>query len=397
MLIPADYKFLTLQRLQKAQEKSQIPSDISEISSEAELEDEHEIHENHESEIEEIEEIGENTDLQTEIKKIEVCETEPILVKEENIQKETNSVVIPIQNKQEQALELLKSAFDKIKLALSMLDEQKTDASKLNQEIEKISQSITPITEESIAPVMEESVAPVMEESIAPVMEESVAPVMEESVAPVMEESVSSEVAEIVTPKVAESVSSEVAEIVTPKAAKAIPTKISEVVAPKASKTDVPKIKKTVTPKAFEKNIVSKEPETVAFNESETKATIKKEAKEEFKVVMPKKSKNKTSSIVVPNGSNIEVEKPDDFPVLGGSFSPVQKTGFWNSGKNSLEIAKSIASIPSPPPTRSPTLTKSIKGRAGSRGPIEEVDCEYDDNYKYRKNGSDDDGDTYWQ
>lgn len=365
MLIPADYKFLTLQRLQKAQEKSQIPSDISEISSEAELEDEHEIHENHESEIEEIEEIGENTDLQTEIKKIEVCETEPILVKEENIQKETTSVVFPIQNKQEQALELLKSAFDKIKLALSMLDEQKTDASKLNQEIEKISQSIAPVTEESVALVTEESVAHVTEESVAPVTEESV--------------------------------SSEVAEIVTPKAAKAIPRKISEVVAPKASKTDAPKIKKTVTPKAFEKNIVSKEPESVAFNESEIKATIKKEESEEFKVVMPKKSKNKTSSIVVPNGSNIEVEKTDDFPVLGGSFSPVQKTGFWNSGKNSLEIAKSIASIPSPPPTRSPTLTKSIKGRAGSRGPIEEEDCEYDDNYKYRKNGSDDDGDRYWQ
>jgi len=195
-----------------------------------------------------------------------------------------------------------------------------------------------------------------------------------------------------------ESVSSEVAEIVTPKAAKAIPTKISEVVAPKASKTDVPKIKKTVTPKAFEKNIISKEPETVAFNDSETKATIKKEANEEFKVVMPKKSKNKTSSIVVPNGSNIEVEKKDDFPVLGGSFSPVQKTGFWNSGKNSLEIAKSIASIPSPPPTRSPTLTKSLKGRTGSRGPIEEEDdYGYEDGYKYHKNGSDDDGDRYWQ
>jgi hypothetical protein len=360
MLIPADYNFLTLQRLQKAQEKS-------EISSEAELEDDPEIPENNDSEIEEIEEIQENTELQPEIKKVEVCETESIVVEEENIQKENSSVVDTVQTKQEIALELLKSAFEKIKLALSMLDDQKADTKNLHQEIEIISKSITPIVEESV----------------------------------------SSEVAEIVAPKAAESVSSEVAEIVTPKAAKAIPRKITEVVAPKAAKTDAPKITKTVASKAFEKNIISKETETVianvidksvAFKETEKKADAKKETIEEFKVVMPKKSKNKTSSIVVPNGSNIEVEKTDDFPVLGGSFSPVQKTGFWNSGKNSLEIAKSIASIPSPPPTRSPTLTKSLKGRAGSRGPIEEEDdYGYEDGYKYRKNGSDDDGDRYWQ
>ena len=389
MLIPADYKFLNLQRLQKAQEKFQIPSDISEISSEPELENE-----NDESE---IEEIRENTDLQIEIKKIDVCETESILEKEENTKKEISSDMITIQQKQEQALELLKSAFEKIKLALSMLDEQKTDAQKLNQEIEKISQSITPIVEESVAQKVAESFTPIVEESVVQKVEEPVSSEVAEIVTQKAGESVSSEVAEIVTQKVGES--SDVAEIFTPKAAKAIPKKISEVVAPKAAKTDVPKIKKTVTPKAFEKNIVSKEAETVAFNESETKATIKKEASEEFKVVMPKKSKNKNASIVVPNGSNIEVEKPDDFPVLGGSFSPVQKTGFWNSGKNSLEIAKSIASIPSPPPTRSPTLPRQTKSRCDSRGSIkEENDYGYEDGfedgYKYSKNGGEDD---YWQ
>jgi hypothetical protein len=114
-------------------------------------------------------------------------------------------------------------------------------------------------------------------------------------------------------------------------------------------------------------------------------------ASEEFKVVMPKKSKNKTTTMVV-----VEEQK-DEFPSLGSSFSPVPKAGFWNSGKNSLEIAKSIASIPSPPPTRSPPLPRQSKSRCGSRGAIEEEnDYGFEDGYKYRKNG-DTENDDYWQ
>jgi len=69
----------------------------------------------------------------------------------------------------------------------------------------------------------------------------------------------------------------------------------------------------------------------------------KKIQEEEFKIVMPKKSK----------------AKKDEFPSLGSSFTPIKKTGFWGSG-NSVEIAKSIAHIPSPKPIRvsSPSLTK---------------------------------------
>jgi hypothetical protein len=124
-----------------------------------------------------------------------------------------------------------------------------------------------------------------------------------------------------------------------------------------------------------------------------------KDEDEEFQVVMPKKSKTKAATIIVAPVATIVVEKKDDFPSLGSSFSPVQispvqKTGFWSSGKNSLEIAKSIAQIPSPPPIRSPTLVKPIKTRAGSRGPVDEDDYS-DDEFKYRKNGNDDD--EYWQ
>ena len=103
---------------------------------------------------------------------------------------------------------------------------------------------------------------------------------------------------------------------------------------------------------------------------------------DEFKVVMPKKSKIKGTAPI----TETENDKKDDFPSLGSSFSPVQKAGFWSSGKNSLEIAKSVAQIPSPPPTRSPTLPKIIKARGGSREPIDEDEDDSDEN-----------GDDYWE
>jgi hypothetical protein len=81
---------------------------------------------------------------------------------------------------------------------------------------------------------------------------------------------------------------------------------------------------------------------------------------EEFKIVMPKKLKNKkTVTTLLPVK---EITKKDEFPSLGSSFAPV-KTGFWSGTvKKSLEIAKSIAHIPSPPPISSPSpkLKKSI-------------------------------------
>ena len=85
------------------------------------------------------------------------------------------------------------------------------------------------------------------------------------------------------------------------------------------------------------------------------------EKEEEFKIVMPKKSKNKKAvATLLPVK---EITKKDEFPSLGSSFAPV-KTGFWSGTvKKSLEIAKSIAHIPSPPPISSPSsnLKKSIR------------------------------------
>jgi hypothetical protein len=114
---------------------------------------------------------------------------------------------------------------------------------------------------------------------------------------------------------------------------------------------------------------------------------------EEFKVVLPKKSKIKGAAMIsapIP----VFVEEKNDFPSLGSSFSPVQKTGFWSSGKSSLEIAKSVAQIPSPPPIRSPSLLKTNKASGGSRGPIDEEDDFSDDEFMFQKNRGDDD---YWQ
>ena len=84
---------------------------------------------------------------------------------------------------------------------------------------------------------------------------------------------------------------------------------------------------------------------------------VDEEKEEEFKIVMPKKSKTKkvATATLLPVQ---EKAKKDEFPSLGSSFAPV-KTGFWSgTAKKSLEIAKAIAHIPSPPPISS--LKKSI-------------------------------------
>jgi hypothetical protein len=95
-------------------------------------------------------------------------------------------------------------------------------------------------------------------------------------------------------------------------------------------------------------------------NEKEEERKEENEEKR-FKIVMPKKSKNKKAVATQPVK---EITKKDEFPSLGSSFTPVKKTGFWGGeAKKSLEIAKSIAHIPSPPPTfsPSPSLKKSNK------------------------------------
>ena len=86
---------------------------------------------------------------------------------------------------------------------------------------------------------------------------------------------------------------------------------------------------------------------------SDVDVDVEVQKEEEFKIVMPKKLKNKkTVTTLLPVQEKIKTKK-DEFPSLGSSFAPV-KTGFWSGTvKKSLEIAKSIAHIPSPPPKKS--------------------------------------------
>jgi len=86
---------------------------------------------------------------------------------------------------------------------------------------------------------------------------------------------------------------------------------------------------------------------------SDVDVDVEVQKEEEFKIVMPKKLKNKkTITTLLPVQEKIKTKK-DEFPSLGSSFAPV-KTGFWSGTvKKSLEIAKSIAHIPSPPPKKS--------------------------------------------
>jgi hypothetical protein len=343
MLTQADKDFLTLQREQKAraQAQAQAQLDISDISSQSEIEED-------EEEVEEVEEV-EASSAHIDIK----------------IQEEISPIVVVPQKKQNEALELLKSAFEQIKLALLLLNEEKNDSQPILKEIEALSQTIAPVAVETVAPVAVETFASKAKKPVAKVAVETVAPVAVETVAPVAVETVAPVAVETVAPVAVETVA--------PVAVETFASKAKKPVAKVAVETSALKAKKPVAPVA----------------EMSSPTNVKEN---DFQVVMSKKSKSKSTTIIVaPDTAN-------DFPSLGNSFSPVQKTGFWSSGKSSLEIAKSVAQIPSPPPTRSPTLVKPIKARPGSRGPIDEDDDYSDNEFKYRKNGNDeDDEDDYWQ
>ena len=314
-MLKADYDFLALQRATRVQ--AQFVSDISETSSQPELEDDDD----------EIEEIPQD----------EICEDNIEKIQEK--QEESSAIVVTLQQKQEKALELLRSAFEQIKFALSLLDDQKsTGAQNLKKEIETMSHTLAPIIEEPVAEVV-----------VDPVVQNA-----------------------------------------------------KDTFASKVKKSVVPKAPEPVASKA-PKPVASKAPEPVASKAPEPVAS-----KDDFQVVMPKKSKNRNATNAT-NATNAipvviltEVEAEVEFPSLGSSFSPVPKTGFWNSGKSSLEIAKSVAQIPSPPPTRSPPLTnsnKSMRASAGSRGPIDGESDYSDEEFRVRKHGGGDDkdGDDYWQ
>jgi len=350
MLPQADKDFLTREREQKAlfRAQAQITSDISETSSQpAMVEDDEE------------EDVG----SQLEIQEIDVFDAELNQLPLEIEIEEPNPIVVAPQQNQEQALKLLQSAFEQIKLALLLLNDQK-----LHQEIEILSQTLAPVAEEPVVIKATETFASKAKKPVAPVAEKSIVIKATESVAPVAEK-----------PIVIKATESEA-----PVAEKPVVIKATESEAPVAEKLVASKAKKLVVIKATE-------PVATVTVESFSK-NVKDD--EEFKVVLPKKSKFKGAAMITAP-SAVFVEEKNDFPSLGSSFSPVQKTGFWSSGKSSLEIAKSVAQIPSPPPIRSPSLLKTNKASGGSRGPIDEEDDFIDDEFMFQKNRGDDD--DYWQ
>lgn len=133
---------------------------------------------------------------------------------------------------------------------------------------------------------------------------------------------------------------------------------------------------------------------------------IRQNTEEEFKIVLPRKSKNKkastTSSMTLYIKEN-EKEKKDEFPSLGSSFSPIkkEKSGFWKDETKSLEIAKAIAHIPSPSPTSTPSPFAPSPYAASpylkkSNRVFEEEECYSDDEvreFEIRKRGDNE----FWQ
>ena len=349
MLPQADKDFLTREREQKAlfRAQAQITSDISETSSQPVMvEDEEE-------------------------EEIDVFDAELNYLPLEREIEEPNPIVVAPQQNQEQALKLLQSAFEQIKLALLLLNDQK-----LHQEIETLSQTLAPVAEEPVVIKATETFASKAKKPVAPVAEEPI------------------------VIKATKTFASNAKKPVAPVAEKPIVIKATDSVAPVAEKLIASKAKKPVVTTVAEEPVVIKATEPVAtvVQESVAKVTVESFSKnvkddEEFKVVLPKKSKSKGAAMMNTAPITVFVEEKNDFPSLGSSFSPVQKTGFWNSGKSSLEIAKSVAQIPSPPPSRSPSLLKTIKARGGSRGPIDEEDDFSDEEFMFQKNREDD----YWQ
>ena len=382
MLPQADKDFLTREREQKAlfRAQAQITSDISETSSQPAM----------------VEDEEEEIDCsQSEIQEIDVFDAELNQLPLEIEIKEPNPIVVAPQQNQEQALKLLQSAFEQIKLALLLLNDQK-----LHQEIETLSQTLAPVAEEPVVIKATETFASKAKKPVAPVAEKSIVIKATDSVAPVAEKPIvikatktfASNAKKPVAPVAEKLVVIKATESVAPVAEKPVVIKATESEAPVAEKLVASKAKKPVVATMAEK------PVATVVQESVAKVTVESFSKnvkddEEFKVVLPKKSKSKGAAMITAP-ITVFVEEKNDFPSLGSSFSPVQKTGFWNSGKSSLEIAKSVAQIPSPPPIRSPSLLKTIKARGGSRGPIDEEDDFSDDEFMFQKNREDDD---YWQ
>ena len=333
MLNKADRIFLTHEREQRAQ--AQNESEIFETSSQPDLEEE----------VEEIEE-------QVEIEEVSIHIEQAV----------QNENVVTTENKQEQALELLKSAFEKINSALSLLHVQNSESQKIHAEIEVVSQSIASAATKKVAPVPVKSLAQKLKESTAPVATETVAPVPVKSVAQKLKES-----------------SAPVA---------------TEMVAPVPIKSDsAQKVKESCTQKI--KELVS----APVATGSNPQKLLKKCSDEEFTIVLSKNSKkgkiSQITTLSIP-------EKADDFPTLG-TPSSASAIGFWRSGKDPVEIAKQVAKKPSPPPTRSPPLTTSgmrVEIRSKSRNSNHEEDEGfYDEDFSHHKqrHNDDDNDDTYWQ
>jgi hypothetical protein len=379
MLIEADKNFLTLEREQRAQFRAQAHAQSQPEMEEDEIKDEIEDEENEEDEIEEI------------------AVSEPVLNHlplERNVE-ETSSIVITPQQKQEQALELLKSAFEQIKLALSLLNDQK-----LKEEIETMTQTLAPVAEESVVSNAKETFASKLKKPVVAIKAtEPVAPkakkpvVVEVAPEPVVEvapEPVAIKASETVAIKATEPVAIKATEPVVIKATEPVAIKATEPVAIKATEPVAIKATEPVAIKAsvFSAQKTKKPTVKVAAEPVSSVAVESLKDNEDFQVVLPKKSKNKSADAPI-------AEKKDDFPSLGSSSSPVQKKGFWSSGKSSLEIAKTVAQKPSPPPIRSSALLRIISAGSGSIGPIDdEEEDDYDDEFSFRKVGDEND---YWQ
>ena len=135
---------------------------------------------------------------------------------------------------------------------------------------------------------------------------------------------------------------------------------------------------------------------------SDVDVDVEVQKEKEFKIVMPKKLKNKkaVTPTLLPVEEKIKTKK-DEFPSLGSSFAPV-KTGFWSGTvKKSLEIAKSIAHIPSPPPISSPSTNLKKSTGIVRCGPSkdelsEEEDFDTTEEFHIRKRYVEDDDDN-WQ
>jgi hypothetical protein len=312
-------------------------------------------------------------------------ENVPVDAKENTKKDYKNLTIVTKTNdeKQNDALQLIKNALEQINFALSLLQEVKN---------EQISKNLPTILEEDDSKLLETISIKKLSETVS-VSEQKLSETIAVSEQKLSETIAVSEQKLSETVSVSEQKLSEKIAVSEQKLSETVSVseqKLSETIAvseQKLSETIAVSEKKLVKPVNID--------HISDIEEDEITSQRNKENFEEFKIFIPKSSRKKK---LLTNTTNSFPEK-QKYPSVSSSFTPIKKIGSWSvaEGKKSLlEISREIAHIPSPTPCSSPSpnlrapsrLSKKDRCGYASRNEDSDEEPSYSDNeYQIRKKG----------